>query len=153
MVKPIKEESKPPLMLGIAAVTACIFTVVLVISLIAYCKWRSKNNVTDNTRRLIESEPNLDTVENCPLVPVLDLDNMTFGDVIHNGYHTTVQLAEIEQHTVAVKIFPPHSSLHWHTEKEIYQLLGSHPNVLSVTRFYVQMMLYSCFTLLHEIKD
>lgn len=57
------------------------------------------------------------------------LDGILHGNLIHQGCHSAVRLGTFNDKTVAVKVFPPRSKLQWKNEKEVYGILGQHPNI------------------------
>eukprot|EP00111_Clytia_hemisphaerica_P009547 TCONS_00027980-protein len=57
------------------------------------------------------------------------LDNIMRGNLIHQGTISAVRLATLDGKEVSVKIYQPRSKNQWTNEKEIYELLGEHPNV------------------------
>lgn len=64
------------------------------------------------------------------------LDHILRGNLLHQGCHSAVRLGTIQGKPVAVKVFPPRSRMQWSNEKEIYGILGSHPNIAKVLYHY-----------------
>ena len=60
------------------------------------------------------------------------LDSIMRGNLIHQGTISAVRLATLDGKEVTVKIYQPRSKNQWTNEKEIYELLGEHPNVAKV---------------------
>jgi len=61
------------------------------------------------------------------------LDSILRGNLIHQGYNSAVRLATLEGRTVAVKVYQPRSKMQWVNEKDIYGMLGEHPNIAKVS--------------------
>lgn len=126
------------------AILAGIAGSVLFVSILAigFCHYKKKqmaarhNRKTQTVQNMSSSEPPFSAPysysqpsEACPLVPSVDISQLQIKQQLYKSRNATIQLHELHGQIVAVKIFPSKSSLRWHNEKEIYQLIGPHPNV------------------------
>ena len=60
------------------------------------------------------------------------LNDILRGNLIHQGAMSAIRLATYKDQDVAVKVYQPCSKGQWINEKEIYEMLGEHPNIAKV---------------------
>ena len=77
------------------------------------------------------------------------LNDILRGNLIHQGAMSAVRLATYKGQEVAVKVYQPCSNKRWLNEKEIYEVLGDHPNIAKVRPDYTQLQ-NTCFTVLQD---